>query len=158
MDKVGIIAGAGEFPILLARQCVSQGVEPVVVALKEEADPLIAEDAPNTHWEEMGKIGRILKHFKAQGVKEAIMAGKVHKTRIFKDFRPDIKALALLWALRDRKDDTILGKAADVLADEGITLLPQTTFMESYLPSAGLLSKRAPTGEENCSVQICSSI
>ncbi len=148
MEKVGIIAGAGEFPIILVEQCRKRGVEPVVVAIREEVDPRLPEIVPDIHLEDLGKVGRILKFLKGQGTTEVILAGKVHKTRIFKDFRPDLKALTLLWALRDRKDDTILGKVAEVLADEGVTLLPQTTFMDDFLPGAGVFTKRRPNKEE----------
>jgi DUF1009 family protein len=158
MTKIGIIAGAGEFPAILAEECRKQGVEPVVVAIREEADPRVEEIAPNTHWEALGKVGKILKHLKGQGVEQVVLAGKVHKTRIFKDFRPDLKALTLLWALRDRKDDTILGKVAEVLSDEGITLISQTTYMQNYLPGAEVFTKRHPSHEEMEDINFGASI
>jgi DUF1009 family protein len=148
MGRIAIIAGAGEFPILMAQEFARRGEPPVVLAIEEEADKSIESVAKDVYWSPLGKVGKILKILKKENVDSAVVAGKVHKTRIFRDLRPDVKALTLLWGLRDRKDDTIMLKVADVLAHEGIKLLPQTTHMEAYMPPKGLLTKREPT-EEN---------
>jgi DUF1009 family protein len=152
MGRIAIIAGAGEFPALMAREFLRRGVEPVVVAFEEEADRAIERVAPGVHWQPLGKVGRLLKVLRNEGVDRAVLAGKVHKGRIFRDFKPDWKAVTLLWGLRDRKDDTILLKVAELLAQEGITLLPQTTHMESYLPAPQVFTHRAPTEEERSDV------
>ncbi len=146
--KIGIIAGAGEFPILLVRKCLDQGIEPVVVAISEEADKALDGIVEGVFWQSVGKIGKILKHLKNAGVKEAIVAGKVHKMRIFRDFKPDLTAMKLLWNLKDRKDDTIMNKVAELLAEEGVTLVPQTRYMEDYIPGKHIFTKRAPSDGE----------
>lgn len=148
MSKIGIIAGAGEFPVLMAREYTRRGFDPVIVAIEEEADKALTEVAEIVYWQPLGKVGKILKLLKKEGVHDIVLAGKVHKTRIFRDFRPDIKALTLLWGLRDRKDDTILNKVADLLAHEGFNLLPQTTHMDAYLPTKRVFTKREPTEAE----------
>ncbi len=153
MERIAIIAGAGEFPILMARECRTRGVETVVIALKEEAEPALEEVADRIHWMPLGKVGRLLRVLRKEKVERAVLAGKVHKTRIFRDFRPDVKALTLLWGLKDRRDDTILLKVAEVLAQEGIELLPKTTFMEAYLPGPGVFTQRQPTDQEREDVE-----
>lgn len=148
MSKIGIIAGAGEFPVLMAREYTRRGFDPVIVAIEEEADKALSEVAEIVYWQPLGKVGKILKLLKKEGVHDIVLAGKVHKTRIFRDFRPDMKALTLLWGLKDRKDDTILNKVADILHQEGLNLLPQTTYMEAYLPQKGVFTKREPSESE----------
>ncbi|RMG95780.1 MAG: LpxI family protein [Candidatus Dadabacteria bacterium] len=157
-ERIALIAGAGEFPRLFVREARKRGVEPVVVALKEEADPAIEADVDEVHWMPLGKVGKLLRLLAREKVTRAVVAGKVHKTRIFKDFRPDVKALTLLWGLRDRKDDTIMEKVAEVLAAEGIELIPQTTFMEEYLPGPGVFTRREPTAEEREDVRFGAEI
>lgn len=152
MDRIAIIAGAGEFPVLMTRELNRRGIETVAVALEEEADRQIEEEALRTYWQPLGKVGRLLKVLKKEQIRQAVMVGKVHKTRIFRDLRPDLKALTLLWGLRDRKDDTILLKVTEVLAGEGIELLPQTTHMEAYLPGPQVFTRRQPTAEERSDV------
>lgn len=148
MSKIGIIAGAGEFPVLMAREYTRRGIDPVIVAIEEEADKALSEVAEVVYWQPLGKVGKILKLLKKESVHDIVLAGKVHKTRIFRDFRPDIKALTLLWGLRDRKDDTIMNKVADLLAHEGFNLLPQTTHMDAYLPAKKNFTKREPSDED----------
>lgn len=152
MARVGIVAGAGEFPSLLAKEMLRRGLDPVVVALEEEADESIESVVPQVHWQPLGKLGRLLKVLRRERVDRLVFAGKVHKTRIFRDLKPDLKAVTLLWGLRDRKDDTIMLKVADVLAQEGITLLPQTLYMEDHLPGPQVFTRRAPTDEERADV------
>ncbi len=153
MERIAVIAGAGEFPVLMVREFKRRGVETVAVAIEEEADPAIESEATRTYWQPLGKVGRLLKLLKKEKVGQAVLAGKVHKTRIFKDLRPDIKALSLLWGLRDRKDDTILLKVVDVLAAEGVQLLPQTTYMDAYLPEAQVFTRREPSEEERADIE-----
>ena len=147
-ERIGIIAGAGEFPVLMARECRQRGLETVAVAIEEEAERDIETVADRTFWQPLGKVGKLLKLLKKEQVERVVVAGKVSKTRIFRDFKPDVKALTLLWGLKDRKDDTIMLKVAAVLAEEGIELLPQTTYMEAYLPGPQVFTKRDPTEEE----------
>lgn len=148
MGRIGIIAGAGEFPQIMAKELIRRGVDPVVVAIEEEASKGIAKIVELVHWMPLGKVGKILKTLKKEGVDSVIVAGKVHKTRIFRDFRPDMKALTMLWGLKDRKDDTIMQKVADLLGHEGMTLLPQTTHMDAYLPEQGTYTKAEPSEED----------
>ena len=52
---------------------------------------------------------RLLESLKKSGVKEAVMAGKVSKTLLYKSkITPDLRAMKLLFSLRDRSDDSIL--------------------------------------------------
>ena len=153
-ERIAIIAGAGEFPILMAREFKRRGVETVAVAIQEEADKAIEAEASRTYWQPLGKVGRLLKVLRKEKIQRAVLAGKVHKTRIFRDLRPDVKALGLLWGLRDRKDDTILLKVVDVLKEEGVELLPQTTYMEAFLPEAQVFTRRHPTEEEKADVEL----
>ncbi len=148
MSRLGIIAGAGEFPLIIAKEFMRRGVDPVIVAIEEEADKELDNVAETVHWQPVGKVGKILKILKKEGVTEVVFAGKVHKVRIFRDLRPDIKALTLLWNLKNRNDDTIMQKVADVLEHEGIHLLPQTTHMDAYLPQKEVFTEREPSEEE----------
>jgi DUF1009 family protein len=158
VERIAIIAGAGEFPSLLAGEFLRRGIEPVVVAIEEEADRQIESVVSNVHWQPLGKVGRLLKLLRREEIDRVVLAGKVHKTRIFRDLKPDFKAVTLLWGLRDRKDDTILLKVAEVLAQEGITLLPQTTHMDAYLPGPEVFTRRSPTDAERADVEFGLSV
>jgi len=158
MERIAVIAGAGEFPLLLVREFRRRGLETVAVAIEEEADRTIETEAHRTYWQPLGKVGRLLKVLKKEKIAHAVLAGKVHKVRIFRDLRPDLKALTLLWGLKDRKDDTILLKVAEVLGAEGVELLPQTTHMDAYLPGPQVFTARDPSEEERADVDFGATV
>jgi DUF1009 family protein len=130
----------------------------VAVAIEEEADKAIESVAVRTHWLPLGRLGRLIRLLKKEKIDRVVLAGKVHKTRIFRDFRPGIKALGLLWGLKDRSDETILLKVVEVLEQEGIELLPQTTHMESYLAAAGVFTQKQLNDEDQADVEFGASV
>src|SRR3954463_3510121 len=73
-NRYGLIAGNGRFPFLVLEAARSQGIEMVVVAIKEEAFPEIEQHAAIVHWLSLGQLGKLIKTFKAEGVSRAIMA------------------------------------------------------------------------------------
>ena len=76
------------------------------------------------------------------------MAGQVKHKQIFSSIRPDWRLAKLLFSLRTRNTDALIGAVAKVLADEGITLLSSTSYLEPLLAKPGVLTKRAPNENE----------
>jgi hypothetical protein len=72
----------------------------------------------------------------------------VKHTQIFSAIRPDWRLAKLLLNLRTRNTDMLLGAVAKVLADEGIELISSTHYLEPLLAKSGVLTRRAPTEEE----------
>lgn len=145
-EKLGIIAGNGKFPLILAGNAARQGVEVVAVALREETDPAIEDIASKVIWLSITQLGKLIKTFKSEGVTRAVMAGQVVKRRMYTSdiLRLDLTA-AKLWAgLPDRRGDTILGAIADELEKNGITLLDSTVYMDDYLAVKGLMTRKKP--------------
>jgi DUF1009 family protein len=149
MKNLGLIAGMGELPIAVAGEAKAQGYKVIVIALEPLADKSIASYAAEIKWINVGKFGKILETLKKYDVKEAVMAGKVSKTLLYKSkITPDLKAVKLLFSLKDRKDDSILLAFTKELAKEGIKLLDITSFTFSMLTPEGILTKEKPTDEE----------
>ncbi|MFQ5345361.1 MAG: LpxI family protein [Mariprofundus sp.] len=140
MNKIGLIAGYGHFPLELATALQSQGKEVHVVAAREEASPEIEKFTASTCWLHVGQIGGMIKAFKRAGVKQVVMAGKVRKLHLFRNFRPDLTAMKGLMRLKDRRDDSILNTIAELLAESGLTLIDQTLYAGDMLAGAGLLA------------------
>lgn len=158
-DKaLGLIAGNGRFPFLVLEAARARGEQVVVAALKEETEPEIAERAARDsgvrlHWLSLGELSKLIETFQREGVSRAIMAGQVKHKQIFSSIRPDWRLAKLLLSIRTRNTDALLGAVTKVLADEGITLLSSTSYLEPLLARAGVLTKRAPTAEEQKNVQ-----
>ena len=149
MERIGLIAGNGTFPLLILDAARAQGFEVVVVAIKEEASPEIeSRDAASVHWVSLGELSKLIETFQRDGVRRAIMAGQVKHKQIFSAIRPDWRLAKLLLSLTTRNTDSLLGAVARVLAEEGITLESSTGLLEPLLVKAGVLTRRAPTEQE----------
>ena len=147
--KVGLIAGNGKFPLLVLDAARARGEQVIVVALKEETFPEVEQHgAAAVHWMSLGELGKLIETFKSEGVTRALMAGQVKHKQIFSSIRPDWRMAKVLFSLRARNTDALIGAVARVLADEGITLMDSTAYLEPLLARAGVLTRRAPTMEE----------
>jgi DUF1009 family protein len=153
MERIGLIAGNGTFPLLILDAARAQGFEVVVVAIKEEAFPEIEDKgAASVHWLSLGELSKLIETFQREGVRRAIMAGQVKHKQIFSAIRPDWRLAKLLLSLTTRNTDSLLGAVAKVLADEGITLESSTGLLEPLLVKSGVLTRRAPTEQERKNV------
>ncbi len=151
--RLGLIAGNGRFPFLVLGAARAAGHNVTIIAIKEEAFPDLedaASHAPRAdfHWVSLGHLGTWLSLMKEAGVTQAVMAGQVRHTKLFTDIVPDMTALGVLMKLKARNTDAIISAVADVLEEHGITLLDSTTYLTPLLAKEGVLTQRAPTGDE----------
>ncbi|HXB22366.1 MAG TPA: UDP-2,3-diacylglucosamine diphosphatase LpxI [Candidatus Solibacter sp.] len=148
-QKLGLIAGNGNFPLLLLDAARAQGAEVVVAAIKEETSPLIEQrGAAAVYWLSLGELGKLIDTFKKEDVHTAIMAGQVKHKQIFSSIRPDWRLAKVLFSLATRNTDSLIGAVAKVLAEEGINLISSTSYLEPLLARPGVLSKRPPNETE----------
>lgn len=148
MDKIGLIAGNGMFPIFFAQEAIKRKIEIVGIGIKGETDPRLEDMVQSFYWLNLGQLTKLINSLKKEDVSKAVMVGQIKHVNIFKHLALDLKALSLLKKLRDKKADTILGAVVDMLEKEGIEILPSTTFLSSLIPKKGIITKRTPTDEE----------
>ncbi|MCB2181868.1 MAG: UDP-2,3-diacylglucosamine diphosphatase LpxI [Desulfobulbaceae bacterium] len=144
MSKIGIIAGGGQFPYLFAEAARKAGRQVVIVAHKGESHPDLESVADSFSWVKLGQLGKIIKFFHREKVRETVFLGTITKTRIFKDVLPDLKGLSLWNKINIRQDDSILRAFADELEKEGIAVLDSTLYLGDLLFPAGVLSRKKP--------------
>lgn len=147
-EKIGLIAGKGQFPLLFAQAARRQGLEVVAVAHQGETDPALESLVHQCHWIFVGQLGKLIRAFKAAGVSRAVMAGGVSRGRLFRDFRPDFKALSLVRRVGPGHDDRLLRGVAAELEQEGITILSPLLYLEDLLAPPGCLTRRRPSSLE----------
>jgi len=153
-QSLGIIAGKGAYPLLLAESAKKQGVDRVfAVAFKGETERAIEKYADEVKWIHLGLLGGMLDALRESGVKHAVMAGQITPTHLF-NVRMDAKMLSVLKNLPVRNAETIFGAVADELKAIGIELRPASMFMEMHMPEAGLLSNRGPTESEQVDIEL----
>jgi len=139
-EVLGIIAGNGVYPQLVAAAARKAGVKKIVAAgFTDETDPLLRQHVDVLEWMRVGQLGRLLKFFRAQHIHHAIMAGQIAPKNLF-DLRPDMKAMMLLAKLKQRNAESIFAAIANELATLEVDLLPATTFLEDSLAHCGLIA------------------
>ena len=136
-DALGIIAGSGVYPLLLADAARVAGVKKIIVAaFTDETSPDITNRADEIEWLRVGQLGKLLNFFREANVRHAIMAGQIAPDNLF-SLRPDFKAMFLLARLKQRNAESIFGAIADQLAEIQVELLPATMFLDHLLAPRG---------------------
>lgn len=153
LGPLGLIAGNGRFPFLVLDAARAKGERVVVVAIKEETEPEITDRAAQDseirlYWLSLGELSKLIDTFQKEGVARAIMAGQVKHKQIFSSIRPDWRLAKLLLSLGTRNTDSLLGAVTKVLADEGITMLSSTSYLDPLLAREGVLTRRTPSEAE----------
>ena len=152
--RLGLIAGNGRFPFLVLDAARGLGHDVTVVALKDETFPELADlaaqrPAADFHWISIGQLGTLIKLFKDAGVTQAVMAGQVKHTKLFDVMASaDAALLGVLMRAKTRNTDGLIGVIADAMRDKGIELLNSTAFLAPLMANDGVLTRRAPDGDE----------
>jgi UDP-2,3-diacylglucosamine hydrolase len=156
--KYGLIAGNGRFPILALETARSLGHEIVAIGIDEEASREIEPLAARTYWISLGELSKLIDILKREGIDEIMMTGQVKHTKIFSTIRPDWRLAKLLFSLREKNTDALIGGVAKVLADEGIRLVDSTLLLKPLLAGEGVLTRRKPDSEESRDIDYGSRI
>lgn len=145
MDTIGLIAGKSDFPLLFAKAAKSKGVKVIAVGIEGETGPEVERLVDKFYWVKLGELSRVLEIFKSEGVKKAVMAGGITKSRIFNEaLKIDGLMKSILVKALDKKDDTLLSMITATLKSSGVELLDSTLFLEDLLPDEGALTKAKP--------------
>jgi UDP-2,3-diacylglucosamine hydrolase len=151
---LGIIAGNGVYPRLIADAARKAGVKKIVAAaFRDETDPVLEQKVDVLEWMRVGQLGRLLKFFRRQDIHHAIMAGQIAPKNLF-DLRPDLKAMLLLRKLKQRNAESIFAAIADELAKIEVDLLPATTFLEDSIAKLGLVAGPKLSSREEYDIEL----
>ena len=147
-DKIGIIAGGGQFPLLFAKAAHSQGLKVYAAAHQGETDEALVDHVERLQWVKLGQLGKIISFFKQERIKKTVFIGSITKTNIFRDVRPDLKGLGLWNKINIKQDDAILRAVADRLEKDGIEVVASTGYVPELLFPKGILTKNKPTKDQ----------
>jgi DUF1009 family protein len=145
---VGLVAGRGSLPFEVARAARRRGRRVAAVGFPGETDPRLAECVDSLAWARPGEVGAILAAFAEAGVTEAVLTGAVPKGALWGDaarLGSDAQGRALLAALPDHRDGSILAGVERVLRSRGIRLLGQAELVPELLGGEGPLGRHRPT-------------
>ena len=152
---LGLIAGEGIFPLLVARGARQAGRHIVCAALSGIAWPELRDECDAFRWVGVLRLGQWARVLRGAGCREAIMVGRVTKSRMYGRWRyfqyiPDFTTLRLWFTdLRhDKRASVVLNTIARQLAAEGITLIDSTRYTPDQLATPGVMTRRQPTDSQ----------
>jgi DUF1009 family protein len=150
---LGLIAGNGRFPFLVAEAARGQGRRIVLIRLKEETDAGLEALADETHEVSLGQLGACIAALRKAGVREAVMAGQVRHRQIFSGIVPDLTLMGVLTRLAFKNTDSLIGGVADALEREGIRLMSSVELLADHLAELGPMAGKKPSGDEQKAVE-----
>jgi hypothetical protein len=137
IETLGIIAGNRSLPLIFARQARKLGVRQLVaVAFEGETNPELAGLVDRIIWLRVGQLSQLISAFTDHGVRHCVMVGQIAPKNLY-DVRPDLRAMRLLFKLKERNAHTIFGAIADELKGEGVELIAATPWLQPLMPAAG---------------------
>jgi len=156
---IGLIAGQGVLPLLVARGIRSAGRHVAAVGLRDQFDATLPELCDRFDVAGIVRLGRWIKLLRRAGVEEAVMVGRVSKARMHDPLRlvrqlPDWRA-ARLWYRRlrhDRRNAVLLAAVADELASEGIRLIDSTHYIPDHLATVGVAGRVRPAAAQEADI------
>jgi DUF1009 family protein len=151
-NVLGLIAGEGRLPFLVAAGAREAGLKVVCVGLADNAEPGLADEVDVFYRAAIARPGTWIRKLKKHGVTRTVMVGRVAKSRLFTPWRilrylPDWRAFRIYyWRLRskDKRSDTLLNALAEELASGGIMLENSTMYCKEHLATAGAMTKTQP--------------
>jgi DUF1009 family protein/MoaA/NifB/PqqE/SkfB family radical SAM enzyme len=147
-QKIGMVAGFGEFPIFFAREVRKYGYEVYAVGLEEEVSGRLTDYVDKVWTAGVGQLDEVINLLKEQDLTEVVMVGKVHKASMFGKVQFDERMMKLLASLKIKDDPTILAAIACEMEKEGIHIMEPNHYISSLLIRKGCLTACQPTDRQ----------
>lgn len=152
---VGLIAGGGRLPFMVASGAKASGRRVVCVGLVGYVDRTLAAEVDAFYEVAVARPGSWIRRLRQHGVIETIMVGTVTKSHLFTPRRilryiPDWRAFRIYyWRLRGRpkQTDVLLTALADELVTGGIRLENSMMYCEQHLADSGIMTKHQPAAQ-----------
>lgn len=147
LEKLGLIAGSGPLPLLSARE--SRGKAKIAaVALSGYTSPELEGLVDKICWVSLGELDRAVRFLLSEGVKRAVMAGKIPQSVLLDGAGFTKKVDSLLAKLNSKQTESVLGAVAGELKKRGIELIDGRECFSASLAAKGILTRRQPAERE----------
>ncbi|MBN1787497.1 MAG: UDP-2,3-diacylglucosamine diphosphatase LpxI [Sedimentisphaerales bacterium] len=151
-NTIGLIAGSGRLPILVAQGAKRAGYKVICTSLDDNPESELIKQVDYHTIVPLARPDTWIRRLKENGVTDAIMVGKVDKEKLFTPRRilrylPDWRAIRIYyWRLRkkDKIDQTLLQAIAEELESGGIILQDSTKFCTDHIAAEGAMTKTLP--------------
>ncbi|MDE2475386.1 MAG: UDP-2,3-diacylglucosamine diphosphatase LpxI [Alphaproteobacteria bacterium] len=147
-DPLGIIAGAGELPLAIARTLHEDGRPVFVLALDGIADAPGLNEFPHA-WASLGDVGTVVRLLKEAGCSEVTLAGRVARPDFSKLKLDGLGAqyIARILAAAFKGDDALLRAVVSMFEKQGFRVTGTSDLTRALLAPAGVLGLLKPQSE-----------
>ncbi len=162
-QRIGLVAGAGRYPLVVAEALLEQGHEVYCIGVKDHADPKLSNLCTDYIQCGMGRLGAGIRYFRQNHICRATMAGKIQKVSLFKphywlNLFPDWRGFCTFYPhfisrKKNRCDDTLLGAVVEAYAKGGISFVPATFFVPEILVKLGQICGRRLSGSQRQDIE-----
>ena len=150
---VGLIAGQGRLPFIVAEGAKKADMKVVCVGLADNADKSLAGIVDRYYTVPIARPGSWIRKLRKHDVVKTIMVGRVAKKRMYTPWRilkylPDWRALRVwYWRLRkeNKQNDNVLSALAEELASGGIVLENSTMYCREHMAGQGPMTNNKIT-------------
>ena len=134
MKKLGIVAGAGALPVMVAQMAAAKNIVPVIIALDGNGHDDFAPLVPAIFG--LTQIESIIAHFLTNEVTDIVMVGKVERPVLTSETVIDETSATLLQETLPHGDDVALRAVLGVVQQAGLRVLPlQALIPDQILPA-----------------------
>jgi len=140
-ERLGIIAGGGQFPRLIAEEARKNGHYVAICGFHENTDPALSEYCDDFEILPLGQLSKLLNFFKNNNIQRLCLAGSINKPKALA-IRPDWRAAKLIFSLKSKGDDGLLGAILKEFEKEGFTPLSAAELVPSLRTPLGNLTQQ----------------
>lgn len=141
IQRLGIIAGGGQFPKLIADEAKAQGLFVAACGFLNNTDENLKNFCDSFQILALGQLSKLINFFKANKVTHVCFAGTINKPKAL-DIRPDLRAAKLLFSLKTKGDDVLLRAILGEFEKEGFQCVSASVFLPCLKSPAGVLTNR----------------
>ncbi len=148
MERIAIIAGGGELPVIFARELRKKGIKVIGFAIKDVALPSFDAACDRAHRMSVTEIKKFIFLLITERVRKIALLGKVEKSVIFGQIKKEQEAKDVLDKVKDKMDYSLLDAVTKKFKTFGVDVIDPVKYIPELMPQKGVLTKRAPTPEE----------
>lgn len=145
MKKLGIIAGGGHLPQLIAENCRETGRPYYVLAVEGYANPAFVAAHPHG-WQKLGKVGHAIDQLKDNDAEALVLAGSIERPSM-SALSPDFTGMKLMGRiamLKNQGDDALLTALMQFLEEQGFAIESAHAILSTLTVPEGPLTQARP--------------
>jgi DUF1009 family protein len=158
-EPVGLIAGGGRLPFLVAQGIHRAGRQVACVGVATHYDDILPTCCDRFAAISVLRMASMCRQLRRWGATQVVMVGRVRKSIMYNPVRlfrsiPDMGSVRVWYATRhDRRPDKLLTAIANELANNGVTLIDSTTYIPDQMSDEGPMTRRRPSASQSADIE-----